>query len=105
LQLDVLLLEGSILHLELRIGLEELGVGVKALLQASFCLCQLLLHRVSCCFLLVSGGLGGHSILQLPPHQSLLRGEVIQVGSLPCWRFIDLFLLLLNVQKEIILGW
>ena len=103
MQLDVLLLQIGVLHLELCVGLEELGVGIQALLQASLCLCQLLLHGVRCCFLLVSSSLGGHPVLQLPPHQPLLRAEVVQVGSLPRWRLVFLILLLLDVEEEILL--
>jgi hypothetical protein len=102
LQLDVLLLQISVLHLELCVGLEELGVGIQALLKASLCLCQLLLHRVCRCFLLVSSSLSGHPVLQLPPHHPLLWAEVVQVGSLPRWCFMILVLFLLDVQKEIL---
>lgn len=99
MQLAVLLLKAGVLHLELGVGLQELGVGVEALLQASLNVCELLLHRVCCCFLLVPGGLGGDPVLQLPPHHPLLRAEVVQVGSLP-GRGLVLGVFLLDVQQE-----
>ena len=102
MQLAVLLLKAGVLHLELGVGLQELSVGIEAVLKAGLGLCKLLLHRVGRCFLLVPGGLGGHTVLQLPPQHPLLGAEVVQVGPLPCWRFIGIFLFfLLDVQEEI----